>query len=144
MVVLDTNVLSEVVRRHPLPRVSTWFTNQALANLFICAVTEAELLYGLALLPEGSRRSILAGDIDRLLNSGFAGRILPFDSAAAHEYAPDSTKAVNTTRRVGRPISIPDAQIAAIAKSRSWAVATRNVADFEGCGVTLIDPWTAA
>ena len=140
MVVLDTNVLSEVVRRHPLPRVSTWFTNQALANLFICAVTEAELLYGLALLPEGSRRSILAGDIDRLLNSGFAGRILPFDSAAAHEYASIAAD----RRRVGRPISIPDAQIAAIAKSRSWAVATRNVADFEGCGVTLIDPWTAA
>jgi predicted nucleic acid-binding protein len=140
MVVLDTNVLSEVVRHHPLPRVSTWFTNQALANLFICAVTEAELLYGLALLPEGSRRSILAGDIDRLLNSGFAGRILPFDSAAAHEYASIAAD----RRRVGRPISIPDAQIAAIAKSRSWAVATRNVADFEGCGVTLIDPWTAA
>jgi predicted nucleic acid-binding protein len=137
MVVLDTNVLSEVIRRQPLPRVSTWFANQDLETLFICAVSEAELLYGLAILPEGRRRSMLTADIERLLNIGFAGRILSFDGPAAGDYAAIAAD----RRRSVRPIAIPDAQIAAITRSRGAAIATRNTGEFEGCGVEMINPW---
>jgi predicted nucleic acid-binding protein len=110
---------------------------EALEALFSTAVTEAELLYGIALLPESRRRRSLEEAIVRILNERLAGRILPFDRAAAREFA-DITA---TRRRAGRPIGEADARIAAIARSRGASLATRNIADFTDCGLELIDPW---
>jgi predicted nucleic acid-binding protein len=139
MILLDTNVVSEIIRPTPEPAVEAWLATQPEASVFICATTEAELRYGVALLPAGRRRSILAADVERMLTVVFSGRILVFDSAAAIEYA-----VVAADRRAsGRPISFADAQIAAIARSRGAGLATRNVSDFEGCGIDLVDPWRA-
>jgi hypothetical protein len=107
------------------------------ASVFICATTEAELRYGVTLLPEGRRRSVLTADVERMLSGVFSGRILPFDSAAAMAFA----EIAAGCRQSGRPISFADAQIAAIARSRGAALATRNLADFAGCGIDLVNPW---
>jgi predicted nucleic acid-binding protein len=105
--------------------------------LFTTTITEGELLYGVALLPEGRRRQTLETLIAGILAEDFVGRILPFDSAAAREYA----QIAAGRRRIGRPISEPDARIAAIARSRGASLATHYVADFAECGLELIDPW---
>ena len=139
MILLDTNVVSEVMKPAPEPAVELWLAGQPAASIFLCAITEAELRFGLAIMTEGRRRSTLAAVVDGMLGEDFGGRILPFDSRAAIEFA----NLAADRRRSGRPISIPDAQIAAIARSRGAALATRNVADFEGCGVDIIDPWRA-
>ncbi len=102
------------------------------------AITEAELLYGAALLPSGKRRSALTAEIEGMLEEDFGGRILPFDRLAAQAFA-----AIAAARRgAGRPISQADAQIAAIARSRGASLATRNVPDFDSCGVEVINPWS--
>jgi len=137
MILLDTNVVSEMIRPTPEHLVEQWFAIQASTDVYICATTEAELRFGVARLPEGRRRSLLAADIERMLTVVFSGKILAFDSAAAIEFA-----AIASDRRLsGRPITIPDAQIAAIARSHGAALATRNVSDFEGCGIDVINPW---
>jgi predicted nucleic acid-binding protein len=105
--------------------------------LFTTAITESELLYGIALLPEGRRRQSLASVVDLIFAEDLTGRVLPFDSAAAREFA----EIAASRRRAGRPISEADARIAAIARSRGAALATRNVGDFAGCRLELIDPW---
>jgi predicted nucleic acid-binding protein len=137
MILLDTNILSELMRPLPATAVEEWLGEQPSASLFISAVTEAELRFGLALLPDGKRRSRLVAEVDDMLAGDFADRILPFDSPAAIAYA----RIASGRRKAGRPIAQADAQIAAIAQSRGAALATRNVTDFEGCGVHLIDPW---
>lgn len=104
--------------------------------MFISAITEAELRYGVALLPTGKRRSTLAAVIEEMLGENFTGRILPFDSAAAVAFA----EIAATRRQTGRPIAQADAQIAAIAWSRGAALATRNVPDFNGCGIDVVNP----
>ena len=139
MILLDTNVLSELMRPAPAAAVENWMSAQPAAGMFISAITEAELRYGLALLPEGQRQRRLLAQAEAMLAEDFAGRILPFDSAAAAAYVP-----IAAARRLsGRPISQADAQIAAIAASRGAVLATRNVTDFEGCGITVLDPWAA-
>jgi predicted nucleic acid-binding protein len=140
LILLDTNVLAELMRATPAAEVEQWLARQPQAGLFICAITVAELRHGVALLPAGRRRSALAIDIENMFFEDLAGRILPFDSAAAVEFA----AIASDRRRAGRPISLADAQIAAIARSRAAALATRNVADFEGRGVELVNPWEAA
>ena len=137
MIVVDTNVLSEALLPAPAPKVLDWLRSEPLVSLFTTAITEAELLYGIALLPLGRRRNALAASILEILTADFDGRILPFDSAAARE----SADIASSRRRSGLPISEADARIAAIARSRGAAVATRNISDFSGCGVTVIDPW---
>lgn len=137
MIVLDTNVLSEGLRPRPSPKVLRWMQSEPFIALFTTAITEAELLYGAALLPQGMRRRALETVITQLLGSHFAGRILPFDSAAAREFA----DIASARRLAGRPIAEADARIAAIARSRGARVATRNVNDFADCGVTVVDPW---
>ena len=137
MIVLDTNVLSEVMRPQPSARVLEWMRAEPLASLFTTAITEAELLYGIALLPHGRRRQALEATVTIILTEDFSGRILPFDSPAAREFADISVR----RRRSGHAISDADARIAAIALSRGAAVATRNVGDFVDCGLALIDPW---
>ncbi len=137
MILLDTNVLSELIRPAPERAVERWLADQPPASVFICAVTEAELRYGVALLPLGHRRSVLAAAIDAMLEVDFAGRVLPFDSASAIAFA----QIAAGRRLAGRPISQADAQIAAVAQSRGAALATRNVPDFESCGIEVVNPW---
>jgi predicted nucleic acid-binding protein len=140
MILLDTNILSELMRPTPEAAVEQWLADQPAASVFISAITEAELRYGLALMPPGKRRSALAVEIENMLGEDFSGRILPFDSPAAVAFAEIAAE----RRQAGRPISQADAQVAAIARSRGAALATRNVPDFEGCGVEIINPWSSA
>ena len=137
MILLDTNVLSELMRPAPSAAVENWIGLQPVASIFISAITEAELRYGLALLPEGRRQVQLLAKIEAMLAEDFAGRILPFDSPAASAYADIAVM----RRRSGRPISQADAQIAAIASSRGASRATRNMNDFLDCGIDVVDPW---
>ena len=137
MVVIDTNAVSELMRLTPAPAVMAWFSRQDSADLYLTAVTEAELRAGAAILPADRRRDRLAAEIDAVVREDFAGRVLPFDSAAARAHA-----AIAASRRsVGRPILEADCQIAAIARARDAAVATRDGADFELCGIAVVDPW---
>jgi hypothetical protein len=137
VIVLDTNVLSEASRPRPSTKVLEWIRSEPLAALFTTTITEAELLYGVALLPRGRRQRLLERFVAETLEEDFAGRILPFDSAAAREFADIAAG----RRRLGRPLGEADARIAAIARSRGAALATRNVGDFVNCGIDLIDPW---
>ena len=136
-VLLDTNVVSELIRKAPDPAVEAWAANHALEDLFFSAVGEAELRYGAAILPAGRRRETLFSDIERMLRDAFEGRVLPFDSQAARAYA----EIAAMRRSAGRPVPPADCQIAAIARSRDMAVATRNVRDFEDIDIEVVDPW---
>lgn len=137
MTILDTNVISELMRDIPQPIVLAWLDAQPETSLFVTTVTEAEILTGIALLPVGRRRQHLAEVAERVF-ALFAERILVFNRDAAHAYAE-----IFTWRRTsGRPISKIDCQIAAIARSCEAAIATRNVADFEGLEVDVINPWS--
>lgn len=140
MVLLDTNVVSELMRDAPSAEVLSWMDEQPTRELFVTAVTEAEVRTGIAVLPDGARRRGLADAAERTLGELFAGRILPFDSGAARAYADIAA----ASRAAGRPVSQSDCQIAAIARSRGMAVATRNVRDFADAGVDVINPWTDA
>lgn len=137
MVVLDTNVLSELMSPGPDPVIVSWVAERATSSLHLTAISEAELRFGLAFLPPGRRREGLANGLQRMLRTGFANRILPFDSAAALAYA----EIASARRTMGRPMPEADCQIAAIASARGMAVATRNVKDFADTGIHVIDPW---
>jgi toxin FitB len=137
MTILDTNVLSEVLKPEPSKVVFNWLAAQEQWSTFTTAVTKAEILYGLSLLPAGKKRTRLSAAIERMFDEEFEGRILPFDENAAREYA---TIAAGPATK-GRPISQFDAQIAAIARSHRAVLATRNVTDFEGCGIDIVNPW---
>lgn len=134
---LDTNVLSELLRARPEPAVLAWFAVQAPDSLVVSAVTQAEMLLGARLLPAGQRRQQLQQALEAMFREDFGGRVLPFDTAAAADYA----DVVHARRNAGRPISQFDAQIAAIALCRGIGLATRNVVDFEGCGLVVDNPW---
>ena len=138
MIVLDTNVISEVWRIKPSAAVMAWMGSQPATSFFTTTITEAELFYGLALLPDGRRRRSLEVIAEQVFAEDFAGRVLPFDSAAAREYAIIAA----SRRKAGRPMSEADARIAAISRSRDAVLATRNVGDFADCGLTLKNPWT--
>ncbi len=140
MFLLDTNVVSELMRDAPNPNVLSWMDEQPTQDLFVSAVTEAEIRTGVAVLPEGARRRGLADAAERTLGSLFVRRVLPFDSGAARAYA----EIVAACRAAGRPASQADCQIAAIARSQGMTVATRNVRDFMDTGIDVIDPWTGA
>jgi len=139
MILLDTNVVSELMKALPEPAVMTWIDAVPASALFVSAITQAEILYGVALLPEGKRREGLERAAHIAFETYFRGRILPFDSEAAEAFALLATD----RRQAGRPISQADAQIAAIARSRGAELATRNVPDFDGCGVEIVNPWSA-
>ena len=138
MIVLDTNVVSELMLPSPSVRVLEWVVQQSAPSLFLTTVSEAELRYGAEILPTGRRKDRLLVAIDGMLREDFAERILPFDSNAARTYA-----VIGASRRAaGHPINHADCQIAAIARSIGASVATRDVSDFKDCGVKLINPWT--
>jgi predicted nucleic acid-binding protein len=136
-VLLDTNVLSELLRSTPDASVTAWVSSQPLNSLFTSTITQAEMLYGAMLLPDGRRRRHLQQALVGMFNQDFSGRILSFDSAAATIYA----RIASERRLAGRPISAFDAQIAAIALAGDHPLATRNLSDFEGAGLRLINPW---
>jgi len=138
MIILDTNVISEVMKPNPSPRVVHWLGQYPPSRLFTTAMTQAEILYGLELLPKGKRRSALQSAVEAMFAEEFAGRILPFDSEAAQVFPHIAC----ARRALGRPVTQFDAQIAAIAQTRGGAVATRNTADFEGCGIAVLNPWS--
>ncbi len=138
MFVLDTNVVSELMRPEPEPLVSKWTGEHPASRLFFTAIGEAELRYGLEIMARGARREALAAKIDVMLRDKLRDRVLPFDSAAASAYAEIAAR----RRRLGRPVSHPDCQIAAIARCRNAALVTRNVRDLEGTGVEVINPWS--
>ncbi len=135
-VLLDTNVVSELLRPSPNPAVEGWVGGRQAADLHFSAVGEAELRYGVAVLPAGRRRDALALAIEAILREDFEDRVLPFDSAAAREYAD-----IAASRAAGRHVALADCQIAAIARSRSLTIATRNVRHFADMGIELVDPW---
>lgn len=137
MFVLDTNVVSELMRSTPDPAVERWVGERRAGSLFFSTVGEAELRYGIALMPTGARRDSLAARAEGMLREDFSGRVLPFDSEAACAYAGIAAG----RRSAGRPVSHADCQIAAIAHSRGATVATRNVRDFEATGIRVVNPW---
>ncbi|WP_327176721.1 type II toxin-antitoxin system VapC family toxin [Streptomyces sp. NBC_01335] len=140
MIILDTTVLSELVKPVPDPRVVDWLDSLVPDEVMTTAVTAAELWHGVRRLPDGKRRSELAEGIDAMLFEDLGGRIEVFDAAAASRYA----DIVMARERLGRPIASADAQIAAICARRKATLATRNVKDFEDTGVPLVNPWNEA
>ena len=139
MIVLDTNVLSEALRPSPDTSVLDWLAKQPRASLFTTTVTRGEILYGIRLLSDGKRRRGLWDAAIKIFSDDFAGQVLSFDSDAADTYAE-----IAASRRItGKPISQFDAMIIAMARSRGASLATRNVKDFDHCGVDVVNPWTA-
>ena len=137
MIVLDTNVVSELMRQEPDADIIGWVDRYPADEVFITAVTAAELQYGIARLPAGRRQQTLTAKIAELLAEDFENRILPFDADAAAHYALIATRREHD----GRPISMADAQIAAICRRHDAGLATRNTKDFAGTGVVVLDPW---
>ena len=137
IIVLDTNVVSELMRDNPDQVVVDWFDAQHTNSLSITTITQAEILTGIELLPGGRRKNNLFELADYFFTSIFIGRVLVYDSIAASIYA----EIFAQRQAAGRPISQADCQIAAIARSRDAALATRNVSDFEGVEVEIINPW---
>ena len=139
MIVLDTNVISELARPQPMPQVIDWLDSQDAEQIFVTSVTVGELLYGLARMPAGQRRASLTVKVGRLLDDLFDGHTLDYTGRAAVEYA----KVVVRRTRKGLPIEPADAQIAAICRQHGASLATRNTRDFAETDVAVIDPWTA-
>jgi predicted nucleic acid-binding protein len=137
VIVLDTNVISELTRQAPAPDVISWLDSLAAAEVTTTAVTAAELLYGVTRMPDGHRKTELAAAVHGLLSDDFHNRVLGFDEPAAQRYADIAAG----REQLGRPIGVADAQIAAICRTIGATLATRNTADFADTGIELINPW---
>jgi toxin FitB len=137
VILLDTNVLSELMRPTPAEEVLDWLDRQPLTSLYTTSISQAEIHYGVQLLADGKRRRAIDAAARAMFEEDFKGRVLPFDSEAALPYALIAAQ----RRAAGRPISQFGAQIAAIARHCAASIATRNIADFDGCGVKLVNPW---
>jgi predicted nucleic acid-binding protein len=140
MIVLDTNIVSESMRRVPNRAVIAWLDNQPRLDLYLCAPVLAEIRYGIARLKESERKRALQGSYQRLVAEKFEGRVLPFDTQAADAYGELTAKLESS----GRVIDVVDAMIAAIALSNVATLATRNMAHFAHTGLTLVDPFGVA
>lgn len=137
MIVLDTNVVSELMRPEPQTSVLEWVDAQDASELWLCSVVVSELLYGVARLPEGQRKQRFAQALAAMLDEDFEGRVLPFDVVAAVSYAELLAK----REQQGQPMAMADAQIAATCLAHGASLATRNTRDFAGSGLKLIDPF---
>jgi predicted nucleic acid-binding protein len=137
VIVLDTNVISEALRPVPSPAVLRWLAAQDAATVYTSAITEAEILYGIEILPSGKRRTLLFTAVEKIFGEVFHERVLPFNEEAAAAFAKIAARRV----AAGRPISQMDAMIAAIVRCQGATLATRNTADFGGCGITIRNPW---
>jgi toxin FitB len=140
LIVVDTNVISELTRRAPAPEVVSWLDSLPADGVATTAITAAELLYGVERLPDGRRKVELSAAVHGLLSDDLRGRVLAFDEPAASRYA----EIVAGRERLGRAIGVADAQIAAICRVIGAALATRNTEDFEETGIDLINPWKLA
>ena len=137
MIVLDTNVISELMREEPSAAVQEWFDRQQLQNLATSSITIGEIQRGLHRLPQGKRRRGLIANFEAFMAEGFSGRILSYDEHAANAFG-----VLASERERGRHnTDAVDLMLAAIARSHHAAIATRNVRDFEGCGISVINPW---
>ncbi len=137
MILLDTNVVSAVMRPAPVQSVLDWLDDHDTASLYLSTITIAEIGYGLRVLPDGKRRRSLESRFEEFVARGFDQRILIFDEPAARLYA----EVMGRRKELGRPISALDGQIAAIARANRFAVATGNVRDFEECGLRILNPF---
>jgi predicted nucleic acid-binding protein len=137
VILLDTNVVSEAMRVVPDPRVLRWLNESETSDLYLSTITIAEVAYGLQILPQGRRRDAISERFQQFVNRGFSHRVLSFDEPAAFVYG----EIMARRKSLGRPMSVPDGQIAAIAKTHSLVVATHNVGDFEPTGIELVNPW---
>ena len=137
MILIDTNVLSELMRPEPDARVKAWMDDRMRGEVGIAAISVAEILYGISSLPEGRRRNQLLGAAAEVFEEHFSGRVFAFDHRAAVEYA----DIVIGRERTGRLISMADAQIAAICLAGGADLATRNTKDFENTGIMVLNPW---
>ena len=137
MIVLDTNVVSELMRPTPSPLVVEWVQEQNAGDLYTTAITVAEIGYGIDRLPDGARKALLAATSAQVF-SAFVDHVLAFDADTAALYG----RIVGDRDRLGLPIDGFDAQIAAICRRHAAALSTRNVKDFEQTGISVIDPWS--
>ncbi len=139
MIVLDTNVISDVVRPSPSAEVVEWLNMQESSDLYVTAITLGEISYGVEVLPDGNRRTSLSRAVYQFVDQAFGDRVLVFDRDCAHEYG----KVMAGRRKLGRPLDAPGGQIAAITRHHRFQLATRNLKDFEECGIGLINPFGA-
>jgi predicted nucleic acid-binding protein len=139
MFVLDANILSVLMLPTPAPEVTAWVAGQSRRSLFTTSVCQAEILAGIAVMPDGRRRLALEAAARAMFEDEFDGRVLPFDAAAAIAYA----DIFAARRRAGRPIAPLDLMIAAVARTKSASMVTRDTGGFADCGLTLINPWEA-
>ncbi len=137
MIILDTNVISELMRPKPFPPVAAWVARHAATELATTSITEAEILYGVEILVKSKRREGLLAAAEAMFTEDLGGRVFAFDSEAARAFS----RIAAHRRALGKPISHPDAQIAAIAKTRGARLATHNAVDFADCGIDVVDPW---
>jgi predicted nucleic acid-binding protein len=139
VIILDTNVISELTRQAPDREVLAWLDSLPVEDTAITAITAAELRCGVRRLPEGSRKTELSEAVHAIITADFRDRVEPFDLLAAYQYA----DVVTARERAGHPVGVADAQIAAICRSLKATLATRNISDFTGTGITLVNPWEA-
>ncbi len=139
MILIDTNVISEMMKSVPDSLVINWIDQQDISQLFISTITIAEISYGLHALPQSKRRDTLEKAFKKVLVEAFANRVLTFDEAAAHFYG----EIMGHRKEIGHILNVPDGQIAAIARTHGACLATRNVRDFKNCGLQLINPFLA-
>ncbi|NTI06470.1 type II toxin-antitoxin system VapC family toxin [Agrobacterium rhizogenes] len=137
MIVLDTNVISELWKAEPDPNVLAWIDAQMVETLYLSTITIAELRFGLATMPEGKRRTIYQDRLEREVLPAFSGRVLPFDLDASQAYA----KLMAQAKEAGKAIGKADGYIAATAAARGLTVATRDTSPFEAAGLNVINPW---
>lgn len=137
MILLDTNIVSEMMRATPELAVLRWMNRQPSSRVHLSTVSVAEITYGIRILPEGRRRRSLQHSFDRFVTTAFSERLMDFDREAALQYG----EIMASRREIGRPMNVADGQIAAVARSRGFILATRNVSDFENCDLELINPW---
>src|SRR3990167_1210359 len=138
MIILDTNIISELMKQAPSHAVIQWIDKENTTQLFITTMTIAEMTYGIEALPSGKRKHSLETSFDNVINEAFKHRVLFFDQLAANYYG----KIMGASKISGKPLGILDGQIAAIARANDATVATRNIADFAHCGLSLINPFT--
>ena len=140
MIVVDTNVVSEFMVAPPAEAVVEWLNVQDAAHLFLTTISIAEISFGLRVMPDGRQRRLLSDRFEQFVATAFASRVLSFDEDAARAYG----EICGHRRELGRPMSAFDGQIAAIARIRGYAIATRNLSDFTDCGLELIDPFAGS
>jgi predicted nucleic acid-binding protein len=139
MILLDTNIVSEVMKTRPAETVVAWLNDQSSEKLHISSITVGEIAFGLRILPDGKRRSGLRERFEKFVTLAFDQRVLAYDESAARVYG----ELMGERRELGLPMSAPDGQIAAIARLHHLAVATRNVPDFESCGIEVVNPFVS-